>query len=61
MVCSATADELSSVKAQADALSSEKAKLAPQLEQARWQGRQLEKKIEELVAAKAQVDTVRTA
>lgn len=50
--------ELAAIKDQCEALSSEKAKLQPQLEQARWQGRQLERRIEELSTAKSELDQV---
>lgn len=39
-------------------LTVDKEKLVPQLEQARWQNRQLEKKLEDMAAAKAAAEQV---
>lgn len=39
-------------------LAAEKEKLVPQLEQARWQNRQLEKKLEDIAAAKQLAEQV---
>lgn len=48
----------SAAEAERDQLSAEKEQLLPQLEQARWQNRQLEKKLEEAVAGRSKAEEV---
>jgi chromosome segregation ATPase len=52
------ADARSAAEAERDQLSAEKEQLLPQLEQARWQNRQLEKKLEEAVAGRSKAEEV---
>ena len=57
--------ELTSTRAElsssVEQLAADKEKLVPQLEQARWQNRQLEKKLEDMAAAKQAAEEVRPA
>lgn len=52
------ADARSAAEAERDQLCAEKEQLLPQLEQARWQNRQLEKKLEEAVAGRSKAEEV---
>lgn len=52
------ADARSAAEAERDQLSAEKEQLMPQLEQARWQNRQLERKLEEAVAGRSKAEEV---
>eukprot|EP00878_Enallax_costatus_P020112 GHUV01021244.1.p1 GENE.GHUV01021244.1~~GHUV01021244.1.p1 ORF type:complete len:553 (+),score=211.39 GHUV01021244.1:1407-3065(+) len=57
--------ELTSIRAElsssVEQLTADKEKLVPQLEQARWQNRQLEKRLEDMAAAKQAAEEVRPA
>lgn len=53
------ADVRTAAEAERDQLAAEKEQLLPQLEQARWQNRQLEKKLEEAVASRSKAEEVR--
>lgn len=53
------ADAKSAAETERDQLAAEKEQLLPQLEQARWQNRQLEKKLEEATAGKSMAEQVR--
>jgi malic enzyme len=53
------ADAMSAAETERDQLAAEKEQLLPQLEQARWQSRQLEKKLEEATASKSMAEQVR--
>lgn len=48
----------SAAEAERDQLAAEKEQLLPQLEQARWQNRQLEKRLEEATAGKSEAEEV---
>lgn len=52
------AEAKSAAAAERDQLAAEREQLLPQLEQARWQNRQLEKKLEEVTAGKNQAEEV---
>jgi hypothetical protein len=53
------ADAKSAAETERDQLAAEKEQLLPQLEQARWQSRQLERKLEEATAGKNVAEQVR--
>jgi malic enzyme len=52
------ADTKASAEAERSQLAAEKEQLLPQLEQARWQNRQLEKRVEEAAAGRSAAEQV---